>query len=128
KGYDSEDEQDPLVKALGTNTKIVVPFFRGVHFFSNKFTSEDRAKFLREKQVGKPIFSQAATKMIPAEDLVTNSKTVRKEVAALNNGERGNKNPYNILHQVYVNTYDNFQGYLTQHTPFKGNPIISTSE
>lgn len=72
-GYDSEEEDDwkyspkEYPRTGRHKDHVLVPFFRGVHCFKDKFPEQERVKFLNDEQVGEGVFSTASFDILQLE-------------------------------------------------------------
>ncbi|ACE06604.1 hypothetical protein Aasi_1290 [Candidatus Amoebophilus asiaticus 5a2] len=155
-GYDSEEEEtwqylsDECEKTEeGKAAPVLIPFFRGVHLFKDRFSSPERMRFLQLRQTGIPIFSSASFKMLKigygdqdshTQDLILEAKKVKRKVAKLKEKTEvvvkdKTFDAYTGFHYLYVNSYTAFIANLGQFSSiifknfrFLENPLVSVAE
>lgn len=155
--YDSEEDENweysipQTPPAEEDIDSVLIPFFRGIHLFPEKFpSSEDRARFLCQSEVETPVFSTSPFKILglnfgkqspdKEQELICKAKEVKKKIKELKGKlpikiKDKSYDPYTALHYSYVNSYTDFisnlEGFCSkvfQDFQFKGNPLVSVSE
>jgi TPR repeat protein len=162
-GSDSEESEDweykpkHYKKPKKLTGEVLIPFFRGAHLFSENFP-QGTSQFLRESQVGKPIFPPCVFKELKLEyshvdekghslqdkdckehdQALATAKELKKKIKHLRSDEKlekiGSTNTLPLYVDKYVSLHyhyvKNYNKFISniEDFGFLGNPLVSTAE